>query len=78
MIQIYHNPRCSKSRACENFLSQINQPYETLFQAKLKSVLDKGWYILGNEVEQFENHFADYCGTKFCIGVGNGLDALIS
>ena len=57
-------------------LHKINQPYEALFQAKLKSVLDKGWYILGNEVEQFERDFADYCGTKFCIGVGNGLDAL--
>jgi dTDP-4-amino-4,6-dideoxygalactose transaminase len=57
-------------------LHKINESYEALFQAKLKSVLDKGWYILGNEVEQFENHFADYCGTKFCIGVGNGLDAL--
>ena len=30
MIQIYHNRRCSKSRACENFLSQINQPYEII------------------------------------------------
>jgi dTDP-4-amino-4,6-dideoxygalactose transaminase len=57
-------------------LHKINESYEALFQDKLKLVLDKGWYILGNEVEQFENHFADYCGTKFCIGVGNGLDAL--
>lgn len=57
-------------------LHKINQPYEALFQEKLKTFLDKGWYILGNEVETFEQNFAHYCGTKFCIGVGNGLDAL--
>lgn len=57
-------------------LHKINAPYEKLFQEKLKTVLDKSWYILGNEVEQFEQNFAEYCGTKFCIGVGNGLDAL--
>jgi len=58
-------------------LHKINEPYEPQFQQKLKTILDKGWYILGNEVEQFERDFAKYCGTKFCIGVGNGLDALI-
>ena len=57
-------------------LHKINAPYEALFQEKLKSFLDKGWYILGNEVEIFEKNFAQYCGTKFCIGVANGLDAL--
>lgn len=57
-------------------LHKINAPYEILFQAKLKSVLDKGWYVLGDEVEDFERDFAAYCGTKYCIGVGNGLDAL--
>lgn len=39
-------------------------------------VLDSGWYILGNEVAQFEKEFAGYCESKHCIGVGNGLDAL--
>ena len=57
-------------------LHKINAPYEAFFQEKFKTVLDKGWYILGNEVEEFERNFAHYCGTKFCIGVGNGLDAL--
>lgn len=57
-------------------LHKINEPYEALFQEKLKLVLNNGWYILGNEVEEFERNFAHYCGTKFCIGVGNGLDAL--
>src|SRR5271170_2057222 len=34
------------------------------------------WYILGKEVEAFEREFADYCGVKYCVGVGNGLEAL--
>lgn len=41
-----------------------------------RRVMDSGWYILGKEVEAFEAEFAAYCGTKYCIGVGNGLDAL--
>ncbi len=40
-------------------------------------VMDSGWYILGDEVEAFEREFAAYCGAKHCLGVGNGLDALI-
>ncbi len=39
-------------------------------------VMESGWYILGPEVEAFEAEFARYCGTKFCIGVANGLEAL--
>jgi dTDP-4-amino-4,6-dideoxygalactose transaminase len=42
----------------------------------MKLVLDKGCFILGDEVQSFETNFANYCGTKYCIGVGNGLDAL--
>lgn len=58
-------------------LKKINEPYETAFQQKLKSVLENGWYILGKEVETFEKAFAEYCGAKYCIGVGNGFDALV-
>ncbi|UQD57612.1 DegT/DnrJ/EryC1/StrS aminotransferase family protein [Flavobacterium sp. K5-23] len=58
-------------------LKLINSPYETAFQEKMKSVLESGWYILGNEVKEFEANFASYCGTQYCIGVGNGLDALV-
>ncbi len=39
-------------------------------------VLDSGWFILGEEVDRFEQEFAQWCGAKHCIGVGNGLDAL--
>ena len=58
-------------------LRKLNQPFEVAFQKKMKQFLDGGWYILGNEVKQFETDFASYCGTKHCIGVGNGLDALV-
>ena len=44
--------------------------------AAYRRVMESGWYILGKEVETFENEFAEYCEAKHCIGVGNGLDAL--
>ncbi len=45
--------------------------------AAVARVLDSGWYILGGEVEAFEREFAEHCGAQNCIGVGNGLDALV-
>jgi len=42
-----------------------------------RRVMRSGWYILGPEVESFEERFASYCGTKHCVGVGNGLDAMM-
>lgn len=42
----------------------------------VNSVLSSGWYILGNQVKSFENSFAEYNGVSYCIGVGNGLEAL--
>ena len=44
--------------------------------AAVARVLDSGWYILGEEVDAFEAEFASYCGSRHCIGVANGLDAL--
>ncbi|WP_367771563.1 DegT/DnrJ/EryC1/StrS family aminotransferase [Flavobacterium sp. WC2421] len=58
-------------------LKKINAQYETAFQDKLKSVLDSSWYILGNEVKEFETNFAQFCKSEYCIGVGNGFDALV-
>ncbi len=49
---------------------------EDLLKA-FEDVLDSGWFILGEKLKKFENEFAQYCGTKYCIGVANGLDALI-
>jgi len=57
-------------------LHKINHRFEEKFQSVFKDFLDVGYYILGNQVSVFENQFAKYCGTKHCIGVGNGLDAL--
>jgi len=62
-----------------NFLNlkQINKQYrEELIEACTR-VIDSGWYIGGNELSEFEKNFAIYCGTKYAIGVANGLDALI-
>ena len=39
-------------------------------------VMNSGWYILGGEVEAFEQEFADYCEAKYCVAVGNGLEAI--
>jgi dTDP-4-amino-4,6-dideoxygalactose transaminase len=44
--------------------------------AACQRVLSSGWYILGQEVEAFENEFASFCGVQHCIGVSSGLDAL--
>lgn len=57
-------------------IKKINQPYEILFQEKMKSVMNSGWYILGNEVKLFEENFAKFCSSDYCVGVGNGLDAI--
>lgn len=46
------------------------------FDAAYNRVMESGWYILGKEVEAFEAEFAAYCQVKYCIGVGNGLEAL--
>ena len=58
-------------------LHKINARFELEFQQKFKEFLNSGHYILGNEVAAFEKNFANYCGTNHCIGVSNGLDALI-
>ncbi len=58
-------------------LKKINARYSGAFENALNSVLDSGWYILGKNVSAFENEYANYCGTRHCIGVANGLDALI-
>jgi dTDP-4-amino-4,6-dideoxygalactose transaminase len=42
----------------------------------VQRVLNSGWYIQGEELEAFESEFAEYCGARYCVGVGNGLDAL--
>jgi len=54
----------------------INARFEKSFKNQFQDFLDSGYYVLGNQVSAFESRFADYCETQYCIGVGNGLDAL--
>ena len=58
-------------------LKAINAQYRDELVDACTRVIDSGWYIGGSELEQFEQQFANYCGTKYAIGVANGLDALI-
>ncbi|GHW58017.1 UDP-4-amino-4-deoxy-L-arabinose--oxoglutarate aminotransferase [Vibrio cholerae] len=58
-------------------LKSINQQYQNELKQACSRVIDSGWYIQGQELQQFEAEFAAYCGTKHAIGVANGLDALI-
>ena len=57
-------------------LKQLNMQYISQFEKAFDDVLKSGWYIQGEQCKKFEQEFADYCGAKYCIGVGNGLDAL--
>lgn len=58
-------------------LQKLNLKYKDHYLEATKRVLDSGWFILGKEVQNFENEFAAFCGSKHCFGVANGLDALI-
>lgn len=58
-------------------LRHANQAYMEELEAAASRVIRSGWYVLGQEVSAFESEFAHYVGAKHCIGVANGLDALI-
>ncbi|MEH6668899.1 DegT/DnrJ/EryC1/StrS family aminotransferase [Halopseudomonas sp.] len=58
-------------------LHLINARYREELITAVTSVIDSGWYIQGQEVKAFEQAFAEYCSTRHCVGVANGLDALI-
>ncbi len=57
-------------------LKLINAQYRDELIVAATRVIDSGWYIQGDEVRAFEEEFAEYCGTRHCVGVANGLDAL--
>jgi dTDP-4-amino-4,6-dideoxygalactose transaminase len=57
-------------------LKSINDRFHPELITSIERVIKSGRYLLGPEVESFEEDFSNYIGTKFCIGVGNGLDAL--
>lgn len=58
-------------------LKSITEKYSDEIHAAVQRVVDSGWYLQGKENETFENNYAKYIGSKYCIGVANGLDALI-
>ena len=58
-------------------LKRLNEPFEQEIRAGFNAVLETGHYILGHKLEQFEQEFAAYHSAKYCIGVSNGLDAII-
>jgi dTDP-4-amino-4,6-dideoxygalactose transaminase len=58
-------------------LAKLNRPFFSEYERQFKATLESGWYILGNQVLEFEREFAKYCGTQYCTGVASGLDALI-
>ncbi|ANV98027.1 aminotransferase [Helicobacter enhydrae] len=58
-------------------LSKANARFSQEFQEQFHHFLEKGWFILGENVSKFEEEFAQYVGTKYCVGVASGLDALI-
>lgn len=59
-----------------NRLDRGFEQYQEEFEKKAIDVLRSGWYVLGNEVMQFEKEFAAYVGAKYCVGLASGLDAL--
>jgi dTDP-4-amino-4,6-dideoxygalactose transaminase len=57
-------------------LSKLNDRFSNEFNECFQVFLDKGWFILGEQVSQFEFNFATYIGARHCVGLANGLDAL--
>jgi dTDP-4-amino-4,6-dideoxygalactose transaminase len=57
-------------------LGRLHKPIRAQLDDAYRRVMDSGWYIMGPELAAFESEFAAYCGVKYCVGVGNGLEAL--
>ena len=57
-------------------LKEINNRHSEEISTAIQRVIDSGWFILGNEVRAFENEYAQYIGTNYCVGCGNGSDAI--
>lgn len=57
-------------------LKKINERFRDEMDARIKDVLDSGWYLQGRQNEIFAENFAKYCGTEYALGVANGLEAI--
>lgn len=72
------NVRSTQSQVIKYLdLKLINEQYEPELSYEIIRVVRSGWYLLGEENEHFAKLFSDYCGSKFCVPVGNGLEALM-
>ena len=60
-----------------NELKRGYEKYKAEYDRAVIEALESGWYILGERVERFETEFAKFIGSKYCVGVNSGLDALI-
>jgi dTDP-4-amino-4,6-dideoxygalactose transaminase len=60
-----------------NELKRGYEKYKEEYNKAFINVLESGWYILGENVEKFETNFSQFIGSKYCVGVNSGLDALI-
>lgn len=58
-------------------LRKANEPFFEEYRTSFDALLNSGWFILGNAVKNFEQEFAAFNTNKYCVGVANGLDALI-
>ena len=57
-------------------LQKINTQFQQELKEAASRVIDSGWYLLGEELDSFEKNYASFCGTRYALGVANGLDAL--
>lgn len=57
-------------------LANMHDPLKSELKEKFNQVLENEWFVQGKECQLFEQRFAEFCGSKYCVGVGNGLDAI--
>ena len=57
-------------------LKELNARHATEMKEAMAEVVDSGWYLRGEQTRRFEQEYAQYIGTRYCVGCGNGLDAL--
>ena len=58
-------------------LYKLNESFHDDYERVFSDTLKSGWFVLGGKVNEFEKSFAKYIGSKYCIGVASGLDAII-
>ena len=59
-----------------NDLRRVHAPHAPALRAAFERVVGRGAFVLGEEVRAFEQEFAAYCGTRYCVGLANGSEAL--